>query len=496
MKAALYARVSDEEQLKGYSIDAQRRAFVDFCKGRGWIAKHEYIEEGKSARTEDVNKRPMFKQMIADAMAGKFDVLVVHKIDRFSRNLKITLENFEKLSKAQVTFISINEQFDFSQPWGTFAFSMIGAMAQFYSDNLSQETKKGWAERKAQGLYCGLLPFGASKGEDSVPVPHPETYPGLILAFKLAAQGESYREIAQALNLRGYRTAGNMGNRPFSKDTVAGIVKNRFYIGELPNGNGTWIKAKHKPFIEPGLFDAVQEMRHRRNHKKNTINAKANTYSLSTLLRSNICGSSIRMHKNPKGEIRTYCAGRALGFGCHCQGTFLCNYEKQLHNYLNEFVVPQNYQDQILFDQKKVIDTHDNIRNRKKILESKLQRTKELYTWGHISKREYLAEHNSIKNELQLLSYEKDDLSELERVAELLTNVAEAWQCANQEERNKIARIIFEEILVDDKKVAAVKPQPELVPFFKLNYDCHAKSIAGDPDGIRTHDLRRDRPIC
>lgn len=154
--------------------------------------------------------------MIADALSSKFDVLVVHKLDRFSRNLRITLEYFDKLLKAGVSFVSINEQMDFTTPSGKVHLALLGAFAQYYSDNLSQETKKGWAERRAQGLYCGLLPFGAMKSDDGVPVPHPDTYPGLVMAFELTAQGKSDREVAVALNTAGYRTAGNQGNRAFS----------------------------------------------------------------------------------------------------------------------------------------------------------------------------------------------------------------------------------------------------------------------------------------
>ncbi len=219
MRAALYARVSSEEQVEGYSIDAQRRAFQTLLQTRGWTAYREYIDEGKSAHTDDLRKRPMFKQAIDDAIAGQYDVLVVHKIDRFSRRLKVTLEYFEKLLKAGVTFISINEQMDFTTPSGKVHLALLGAFAQYYSDNLSQETKKGWHERRAQGLYCGLLPFGAIKGEDGVPIPHPDTHPGLVMAFELAAKGKSDREIAIILNAAGYRTTGTHGSRPFAKDT-------------------------------------------------------------------------------------------------------------------------------------------------------------------------------------------------------------------------------------------------------------------------------------
>jgi site-specific DNA recombinase len=116
MKAALYARVSTEEQVEGYSIDAQRRAFQTFAKDKQWDIYREYIDEGKSARTDNINKRPAFKEMIADALAGQFDVLVVHKLDRFARNLRITLEYFDKLSKTGVSFVSISENMDFSTP--------------------------------------------------------------------------------------------------------------------------------------------------------------------------------------------------------------------------------------------------------------------------------------------------------------------------------------------------------------------------------------------
>ena len=243
MRAALYPRVSTEEQVEGYSLNAQRRAFREFVSSKGWISVEEYIEEGKSAHTEDMRKRPVFKDAVDATLDHKFDVLVVHKIDRFSRKLKVTLEYFDKLHKAGVGFVSISEQMDFSTPSGQVFLAMVGAFSQFYSDNLSHETKKGWAERRAQGLYCGLLPFGVMKGEDGVPVPDPANHAGLVLAFELSSQGKTDREVALALNGAGYRTTGNHGSRPFSKETVKDMLSNRFYLGEIPDGNGGWSAA-------------------------------------------------------------------------------------------------------------------------------------------------------------------------------------------------------------------------------------------------------------
>jgi hypothetical protein len=135
---------------------------------------------------------------------------------------------------------------DFSTPTGQVFLAMVGAFSQFYSDNLSHETKKGWAERKAQGLYCGPLPFGAMKGEDGVPVPNMReseigltTYEGLKLAFEGATQGQSDGQIARRLNALGFRTAGSRGRNPFSKDSVRRMLTNRFYLASFLSSRRT-----------------------------------------------------------------------------------------------------------------------------------------------------------------------------------------------------------------------------------------------------------------
>src|SRR5215211_1843367 len=217
-RAALYYRVSSEEQVEGYSLDAQSRAAALYAEANGWTLVGDYPEEGKSAWTDDLAKRPMFSKMLADAEAGAFDVVIVHKLDRFARNLRVTLETLQRLERAGVGFVSISEQMDFSTPIGKVLLHMLASFAQYYSENLSAETKKGKAERKAQGLWNGLLPFGIKANTrpnadgaflsdpQAVPVPDPETYPGLLLAFRLAAEGKSDRDIAESLNAAGYRT--------------------------------------------------------------------------------------------------------------------------------------------------------------------------------------------------------------------------------------------------------------------------------------------------
>ncbi|MBA7694451.1 hypothetical protein ES703_103061 [subsurface metagenome] len=482
MRAALYARVSSEEQVEGYSIDAQRRAFKALVEGRGWTVYQEYIEEGKSARTDNINRRPAFKQMVTDALAKKLDVLVVHKLDRFSRNLRVTLEYFDKLSKAEVTFLSINEQMDFSTPWGKLALTFLGGMAQFYSDNLSQETKKGWHERRAQGLYCGLLPFGAMKSEDGVPVPDTReiylnghktcNYEGLQLTFQTAANEKSDKEVAQTLNATGYRTAGNQGNRPFSKDTVRGLLTNRFYLGYLPDGNGGWVKGKHKAFIDEELWSQVQEMRRRNATSTHSrCPSKRRVCSLSGISYCWYCKGRIHVSFTKKGKPRLGCYNRAKGWECPQESALVEVYEEQIKEYLDTFHIPQDYQSKILEAHRKLQAAYVDTDRERARWEAQLERIKNLYKWGDMRKEDYLREKDAVQKELRVFVPAGSQAKNLDKLAGFLANVAQAWEEATGEQRNKIARSLFQEIWIKDKQVVAVKPQPELEPFFQLNYE-------------------------
>ncbi|HEU0022767.1 MAG TPA: recombinase family protein, partial [Dehalococcoidia bacterium] len=92
MTAVAYIRVSDASQIDGHSLNAQERLFQELCSKRGWTPGKIYREEGKSAHSDSISKRPVFRQLLEDASNGEFDVVVVHTLDRWARNLKVLLE--------------------------------------------------------------------------------------------------------------------------------------------------------------------------------------------------------------------------------------------------------------------------------------------------------------------------------------------------------------------------------------------------------------------
>ena len=106
------------------------------------------------------DRTPVFRQLLEDAQRKAFDVVVVHTIDRWARNLRVSLEAQGILARNGVMLVSITEQIDHTTPEGRFMMQMLGGLAELYSGTLSKHVQKGMAEHAKQGRHMGGLPFG------------------------------------------------------------------------------------------------------------------------------------------------------------------------------------------------------------------------------------------------------------------------------------------------------------------------------------------------
>jgi hypothetical protein len=305
-----------------------------------------------------------------------------------------------------------------------------------------------------------------------VPVPDPATFPGLQAAFEQAAQGKTDREIAQYLNLHNYRTVGSTGNKSFSISSVRGILTNHFYLGCLPDGKNGYVQAKHKPFIDQAIWDATQETRQRNRvstHSKCPVKHKANT--LTGIAYCWYCKGRIHTQYHYNGEPRLGCYTRQQGHGCEQKSANLSVYENQLLSYLGTFHIPEDYQQRILEAQQELEKAYTDAGAQKERLERQLKRVRELYEWGDSPKAEYEAKRDKILDQLRSFTLPRQPAEHLEKMARFLADVPAAWTAATPEQRNKLARCLFDQVWLKDKEVVAVKPVPELEPFFKLNYE-------------------------
>ncbi|MBM3143337.1 MAG: recombinase family protein, partial [Chloroflexi bacterium] len=157
-KVAIYARVSTEEQAeRDLSIPFQLERCRYHAQGKGWEVVKEFVDAGESARTD---KRPEFQKMIASARAKEFDIILIHKFDRFARNDYDFITYEKELDDLGIVVESVSEPGDASTPAGYISRRMMQVISSWYSKNLAVEVKKGLIRKVETGGWPKQAPFG------------------------------------------------------------------------------------------------------------------------------------------------------------------------------------------------------------------------------------------------------------------------------------------------------------------------------------------------
>ena len=312
MKAVIYARYSSDSQREE-SIEGQLRECTEYAERNGITILRSYIDRALSARTAD---RPEFQNMIKDSEQKLFDVVLIWKLDRFSRDRYDSAHYKRILKKNGVKVVSVKENIS-DGPEGIILESMLEGYAEYYSAELSEKIQRG---QKENALKCknngGNTPLGYVVGADGVLAVDPLTAPLVTEIFTLYDSGESISEITASLNGRGLKT--KMG-KAFKIGGVSLILKNRKYIGEYQYGS-VIIPKGIPAIIDDDLFDRVQ--RRMAFNKKAPAKAKATEeYLLTTKL---FCGTCERLMAGESGTSSTKgvkhyyykCGGAKRKLGC------------------------------------------------------------------------------------------------------------------------------------------------------------------------------------
>lgn len=160
MKAAIYIRVSTEDQAKeGYSLEVQREYLESFTKREGLELFKVYQDDGISGYSAE---RPALKELLKAAKEKKFDLVLVYKIDRFSRNLKDLLNLVDELSFSGIGFKSATEPFDTTTSAGKLMFQQLGSFAEFERNRIAERVFPGMVKGVQRGNWQGAryAPYG------------------------------------------------------------------------------------------------------------------------------------------------------------------------------------------------------------------------------------------------------------------------------------------------------------------------------------------------
>lgn len=194
---AIYIRVSTLEQAKeGYSIAAQRERLTAYCVAQGWTDFKFYVDEGVSAK--DTN-RPELKHMLADVKSGKINMILVYRLDRFTRSVRDLYNLLEMLEKHKCSFKSATELYDTSSAMGRMFIGLVALLAQWETENLSERVKMALEEKVSGGERVGGIPYGFDLSEDEKLVKNEKATVVLDMVDRVK-KGMSATQLAKYLN--------------------------------------------------------------------------------------------------------------------------------------------------------------------------------------------------------------------------------------------------------------------------------------------------------
>lgn len=224
--AAIYARTSSPNQRFNYSIKEQVDRCWKFCDERGWLAKYVFVDEGESGGTTD---RPKFQLMLEKAKAGKFNVILFWKLDRFCRSL-VDLVNIERmLRECEVGLCSVTEYLDTTTSVGRFNFRNLASVAELEREMIGERARIGLHALAKQHKWPNPHPpIGYDKREDGMLKVNGEA--DLVRRiFSMYLCEKSMPQVAYELNKQGILTKKG---RPWNARAVRDVLINEIYIGK------------------------------------------------------------------------------------------------------------------------------------------------------------------------------------------------------------------------------------------------------------------------
>ena len=301
-RVAAYARVSTDSDEQFTSYEAQIDYYTNYIKKRDdWEFVKVYTDEGISGC--NTKRRDGFNEMVADALAGKIDLIVTKSVSRFARNTVDSLTTVRKLKEHGVEVFFEKENIYTFDGKGELLITIMSSLAQEESRSISENVTWGQRKRFADGKVT--MPFkhflGYDRGEGGVPVINKKEAEVVRMIYRLFLEGKTAAGICKHLMNLGIPTPG--GKTKWTQGTVMSILQNEKYKGdallqkkftvdfltkkqkvnegEVPQ---YYVEGSHPAIVTATDFDAVQDEIARRQ-------GLGRSYSGSSIFASKlICG--------------------------------------------------------------------------------------------------------------------------------------------------------------------------------------------------------------
>lgn len=478
MKAVMYLRVSTKEQAEeGYSIAAQQAACARYIADKSWDLVDVYTDRGESARTAD---RPQFQAMLQHILKDRsIRYLVVHKLDRLARNIKDYATVREMLEKAGVQLVSVTEGLEATAS-GKMVEGMLAVVAEWYSNNLSGEIRKGQAQKLREGGWPTKAPIGygnvrieagAGQRRGRATITPDGQAPLVRQAFELYATGLwPLTALAKEMHARGLR---NRNGGRVTRSGLCDMLKNVAYIGKVP-WKGEVHDGSHEPIVPIHLFEHVQEAL--AAHERSKVRQRTHSHFLKGILTCSSCGSPLiyNVVKNRKKDDFAYfiCASN-FNDRRKCGEPYapVPLIEAEVEELYGRVKLPEGTEErfeQIL--QREVARKERRRAHATQFIGRRLQRLAnekdklvDLYLNGDIDRATFRTRKERIESEVvELEGRMGDDTIQLKQARDLFDtavrlteNCHESFLNGSQDSKRRWSQAMFEEIVIRDRHVVA-----------------------------------------
>jgi len=230
-RVAGYARVSTDSDEQFTSYEAQIDYYTQYIKRHAeWEFVRVYTDEGISGT--NTKHREGFNEMIADALAGKIDLIVTKSVSRFARNTVDSLVTTRKLKEKGVEVYFEKENIYTLDSKGELLITIMSSLAQEESRSLSENITWGQRKRFSDGKVS--LPYkhflGYRKGANGLPEIVEEEAEVVRKIYSLYIMGKTSTAIARQLIEKGIPTPS--GKQNWQSSTIESILTNEKYKGD------------------------------------------------------------------------------------------------------------------------------------------------------------------------------------------------------------------------------------------------------------------------
>lgn len=459
-RAALYIRVSTLEQAQeGYSVGEQRERLIAYCKAQDWLIADIYVDGGYTG--SNLN-RPGIQKLMSET--EKFDVVLVYKLDRLSRSQRDTLYLIEEIFRPnKVDFVSMQESFDTSSPFGKAMIGLLAVFAQLEREQIKERTWMGRVARAKTGLHHGggNIPIGYDY-EDGKLIVNPYEAEQVRKIYEWYLSGASLKAITDKLQDAGYTNKYSSYN---SWSSVRNILENETYIGRLHFGDVV-VDHAHEAIITEEQFNAAQILRGKRREQFGS-HAFQSKHVLTGLLFCGHCGG--RYYLRNTGKYSYYaCYSRTKQMknmikDPNCQNKIwrAQDLEPIIEKKILALLRNPKIAEELAAGKPKApapVSKNTDIGRRIREIDRQIGKLMELYQQDDIPPELLGEKINRLYGEKTALEnsiapVEETNAMPLDLVAELITNAAEIWDFADENQKRRILQSLISRIVLTDDQV-------------------------------------------